>query len=315
MSSNDYSKLLRSYNWTGEINSRLPTTYVVADGDGFYTLRYSFFQNYSDHEISPDYDESDPEFKILESGFVIQPLSQTQESLVNTFLSGPFTEFDVFFGSVANVKFEQGGLSDSHITIGNLDISYAGFQNNAHGGGYAYNWAPSSSYPEGRYGDIWFNQDMDTDQNGQPDWESGDATVGSKVYLTVLHELAHAMGLADISSTSLKGTYMDSHKYSIMTSTYAPGMEFTPGGLQLLDIAALQAIYGVNTETRKEDTVYDIYGGAFASAKQHGAFLYTIWDGGGIDTIDVSGFSSLGFGAEIDLREGRFSSIGLDRYF
>lgn len=47
----------------------------------------------------------------------------------------------------------------------------------------------------------------------------------------------------------------------------------------------------------------------FSGATADDAFLYTIWDGGGNDTIDASGFDVR---AEIDLREGRFSSIGKD---
>lgn len=198
MSSNEYLELLHLYNWTGEIKTKLPTTYVVADANDFYTLKYSFFNNYSDHELTPYYNQDDFEFALdFENKPIINNIYPTQESLVNTFLSGPFTEFDVFFSSVANIKFEQGTLSDSQITIGNLDISYQNFNGNTHGAGATYNWAPGFPYPEGRYGDVWFNQDMDVDDNGQSDWESADATVGSKVYLTVIHELGHAIGLTD----------------------------------------------------------------------------------------------------------------------
>ncbi|MFN3828124.1 MAG: Ig-like domain-containing protein [Micavibrio sp.] len=56
--------------------------------------------------------------------------------------------------------------------------------------------------------------------------------------------------------------------------------------------------------TRAGDTTYKI-GQGFQDADT--PFIYTIWDGGGNDTIDARGYSD---GVEIDLREGHFSSIG-----
>ncbi|MEM8563215.1 MAG: calcium-binding protein [Pseudomonadota bacterium] len=56
--------------------------------------------------------------------------------------------------------------------------------------------------------------------------------------------------------------------------------------------------------------------GAFATTAPNDAFIYTIWDGGGTDLISADGFYESGAGAsaitgaEIDLRQGAFSSIG-----
>ncbi|MBF9231853.1 M10 family metallopeptidase C-terminal domain-containing protein [Microvirga sp. BT350] len=52
------------------------------------------------------------------------------------------------------------------------------------------------------------------------------------------------------------------------------------GGLGALDIAALQALYGVNTATALGDDVYDL-----PSQNTVGTGWTSIWDAGGIDTI------------------------------
>ena len=93
-------------------------------------------------------------------------------------------------------------------------------------------------------------------------------------------------------------------------------------GLQLLDIAAIQDTYGSqNITTRSGDTAYALGQGlGVHGANKTDGFLYTIWDGNGTDTINASGFSDLQdihgvyHGVEIDLREGHFSSIGLNGF-
>lgn len=123
-----------------------------------------------------------------------------------------------------------------------------------------------------------------------------------------LHELGHAVGGLDDIQAGDPSEY-NSQKYTMMSyNTY--GGVFT-SGLQLLDIAALQDTYGSqNFETRMDNTTYALGQGlGYYGASANDAFLYTIWDGGGTDTIDVSGFSVK---AQIDLREGHFSSIGKD---
>lgn len=131
---------------------------------------------------------------------------------------------------------------------------------------------------------------------------------GQKGYWLLLHELGHAVGgLEDVHLTAQAGTYLDNQKYTVMS--YNGYNQVYTAGLSLLDIAALQDTYGTtNTTTRSGDTVYALGQGlGFAGASADDPFLYTIWDGGGDDTIDASGFN---IGAEIDLREGHFSSIG-----
>ncbi|MGH6737028.1 MAG: M10 family metallopeptidase C-terminal domain-containing protein [Methyloceanibacter sp.] len=77
------------------------------------------------------------------------------------------------------------------------------------------------------------------------------------------------------------------------------------------DIVALQHAYGANLTTRTDDTVYGFNSNAdrdvfhFTHAKDQGVFA--IWDAGGIDTLDMSGFLQ---DQVIDLTAGSFSSVG-----
>ena len=81
------------------------------------------------------------------------------------------------------------------------------------------------------------------------------------------------------------------------------------------DIAALQAIYGVNWSTNSGDTTYtwsETTGEMFINGVGQGApgsnrILQTIWDGGGTDTIDLSGYSMAQL---LTLEAGEFSNVG-----
>ncbi|MCB1682433.1 MAG: M10 family metallopeptidase C-terminal domain-containing protein [Rhodospirillales bacterium] len=142
--------------------------------------------------------------------------------------------------------------------------------------------------------------------------------LGGKGFFNLLHELGHAFGgLKDIlQGDSLYETEYNSEKYTIMSGFAALDMKDQSNnlfvrahGLQLYDIAAIQDTYGSrNYSTRAADDIYTV------DAMNPGSlitspFLYTIWDGQGKDKIDAS---SLSIAAQIDLRQGRFSSIGYD---
>ena len=110
-------------------------------------------------------------------------------------------------------------------------------------------------------------------------------------------------------NTSEAGTSIDSQRYTIMS--YNPLAGVYASGLQLLDIEALQDTYGQrNYYTRVSNTEYALGQGlGFSGATETTPFLYTIWDGGGTDIINASDFSSH---VKIDLRQGDFSSIGIN---
>ena len=194
------------------------------------------------------------------------------------------------WAEVANITFTE--VTDSAGVAGDLR--------------YARSDAPSPTawaYLPGPYtesGDVWIG----------PNAGYVNPTPGSYGFATFLHETGHAIGLTHPHTASGIGTVADiatdTTAYSIMSyRSYvdAPLIGYTqsffPTTPMLHDIAAIQYIYGANTDTRSGDTVY-----SWAPGQQ---ILETIWDGGGSDTIDWSNQSSA---ALIDLNEGAWSQLG-----
>jgi serralysin len=176
--------------------------------------------------------------------------------------------------------------------------------------------------PMGRiYGaDIVVNHQRSDVQGG---WNVGDSNSRK-----LMHELLHGLGLShagDYNGDSATGyekdaTYFqDSNQYTVMSYWGADntGANHSAGGfLQfastplLYDVAALQKLYGANMSTRTGDTVYGFNNtsgrSAFDLALDPSA-VFTIWDAGGVDTLDLSGYSSA---SRVDLRDGAFSDAG-----
>ncbi|MEM9549694.1 MAG: M10 family metallopeptidase C-terminal domain-containing protein [Pseudomonadota bacterium] len=141
-----------------------------------------------------------------------------------------------------------------------------------------------------------------------------------------LHEILHGVGLdhpgdydggntAENSYQQDASYYQDTHQYSIMSywdATWTGADYTTPGSSTLMihDVMALQKLYGANDTAFNGHTVYGFNSNTnrdpwtVNSANEN--IFGSIWDTGGIDTIDVSGYSN---DSKVDLREAKFSSL------
>jgi Ca2+-binding RTX toxin-like protein len=193
------------------------------------------------------------------------------------------------------------------------------------------NYAGLSEYPIARV-EVWFNSNWSTHDQDSDLFLNGQPVFGSYGFITYLHEFSHSIGLshpgeynADQGGISYSASAVfaqDTRKYTIMSywQAYADGSGTDHYGSDniwkyastplLLDIAALQAIYGADTTTRTENTIYGFNCTANRSVFNFAINLnpiICIWDAGGNDTLDCSGFST---NQIIDLTAGSFSSVG-----
>lgn len=177
-------------------------------------------------------------------------------------------------------------------------------------------------YPE--QGTVWFNKN-------EPSLTT--PTIGSHGFISYIHEIGHAlgldhMGIYDGSGKWTPSSYQDSTVYSVM-SYFGPDWKkgqsdvawadwtgpdnnlYAPQTPQLNDIMVIQNIYGASITTRIDNTTYGFDSNITGQLREIYDFsinknpILTIFDSGGVDTLDLSGWSA---DEVIDLRPGMFSS-------
>ena len=158
---------------------------------------------------------------------------------------------------------------------------------------------------------------------------SANYALNSYRYQTYIHEVGHALGLGhsgpynvrivDEAGVSYHVYNQDAWNYTVMSyrdqgeaGTGTPRLVLAP---QLVDIIAIQNLYGVNGQTRSGDSVYGFNSTETGVLDFEGTFFnqgirppsLAIYDAGGTDTLDFSSYSA---NQVISLVEGSFSSIG-----
>jgi len=183
------------------------------------------------------------------------------------------------YETVINVRFIETSGGDVDLALGRADIANDGF------GGFS--WRASGS---------------DFDLDGYAIFDRSEPLTDGYGPHLLLHEIGHAMTLkhpGDYGGDEgpFLGKDKENNKYSVMSYKDNPDGGGTAGHLMLYDIAALQGRFGANLGYRTGDDIYTAPDGGLA----------VIWDAGGTDTIDGG---SLVSALRIDLRDGRFSSLG-----
>ncbi|NEP66653.1 reprolysin-like metallopeptidase [Moorena sp. SIO3A5] len=182
------------------------------------------------------------------------------------------------------------------------------------GPGYAYTYLPEGFNTNvGNWsdvaGDVHLNQAYDTTgNNGFAD------DPGNHGYMTVIHEIGHSLGLKHPNpyEDNDHGPFLpfneDNTTNTVMSYNFAGKSAITP---MIYDIQALQSIYGAR-EYNHGDTTYsfdsvnyytdgsEYYG----KTKPIEEIKQTLWDSGGVNTLDFSNLTFVEKGYHFDMNEG-----------
>ncbi len=227
--------------------------------------------------------------------FWSEPWSESFTSLTYSEKQGTRAALTAW-NAVANVGIVE--IMETSTSVGDIRVAKTGAGGMSENTlAYTYVGEAPPQTPQALFGDIWINtyQIVSSGYN---------FNVGEAGYLTVLHELGHAIGLDHPFEENAFPTSYDCFKYTVMSYSDAPGhldqgtCSIYPTTPMLLDILALQYLYGANTTYHAGDDTY-----TFAEGQE---YYQTLWDGGGNDTIAYTSTT----GSVIDLREGAFSQLG-----
>ena len=186
----------------------------------------------------------------------------------------------------------------------------------------AYAYTPDDS---DEAADVWFNKDTYGAWFDQ-------AQIGEYAWHTIGHEILHALGLkhghegGGVSNVALPLT-QDSMEFTIMTyrsyenqvvtGAYANAYGNYAQTLMMLDIQALQTLYGANYNTYEGDTQYSfssttgelLINGESQGQPVRNTVFRTIWDGNGTDTYNLSNYNT---SLKIDLKPGGYVDLDQD---
>ena len=218
---------------------------------------------------------------------------------------------DADLGNAAAYGFSVEGFTNLDISLTtDEDANIRGAESSVPGTAFAY--YPGQNYEEA--GDIWFGTAYDYTA---PD-------MGDYSFLTHIHEIGHALGLEHAHEGQVMPLEYDHLAYTVMsyrsfeggstTSGYTNGAFGYPQSFMMMDIAALQHMYGADYTVYDGDTTYTwspitgetfINGVSVLNAGDDTIFA-TLWDGGGVDTYDLSNYTT---DMLIDLRDGAYSAF------
>ena len=260
---------------------------------------------------------------------------QIADQLSSGYWGGDDHHFNVTQGGTITVNIS--GLTSAETTLARTalaawaDIIGVQFQEVTSGGQIVFYNEEESGEPTAYADSVWTNGIISSSEvHISTSWvnQYGSA-LGTYGYQTYLHEIGHALGLGHAGNYNNVATYPydalyvnDSWATSVMSYfTQTESDYFNSRGFSRLnvvtpmaaDILAVQSLYGLSATTRSGDTTYGFNSNlpltSIYNAQQNSlsGFAYTIFDTGGTDTIDFSGY--LNVVQLIDLNPEAFSNV------
>jgi uncharacterized protein YjbI with pentapeptide repeats len=277
--------LMSGYFW-GSVGSGIDLTYSFMSTGSNFAADYDGDGSTSDSEV-PD--------NIQNSSSIFQS-----------------TVADIFelYSSVSLLGFSE--VAESGDTTGHIRIGTTSSEDSA----FAYLPYTLPGQPVAVAGDVWLQSTNDSFN------DTASLVDGTYWNNVTTHEIGHALGLAHtheaetIGATTYGtntqvGSVHNSLSYSVMAyPEYVGGaislvsVAYKPTTLMIDDIAALQYLYGVDTNTNSGDTTYTL---SSFSDDNLDTIYASIWDAGGTDTFSWSDQSTI---ASINLNGGSFSCFG-----
>ncbi|MCW2249474.1 Ca2+-binding RTX toxin-like protein [Azospirillum fermentarium] len=207
------------------------------------------------------------------------PLNSTQQQAFRSALQA--------WANVANIQFSE--VTETSSLVGDIRVAFTSLSSSY--SAWAY-------YPQSgaKSGDVWLN--VAESSNNNP-------SVGSFGFMTMMHELGHALGLkhsfeAEPDNSTVMPSAYESRRYTVMSYTDAVYANAEPSTPMLYDIQAIQYLYGANTSYNTGNNTY-----SYSNSVE---VMETIWDAGGNDTLDAGNQT---LNVTLDLRAGHYSSIGI----
>ena len=272
-------------------------------------------------------------YQVVVSTYTPPPMGtvdQLADQLVNGYWGGDSHHFDVAQGGTIDVNLT--GITPEAQTLARAaldlwsDVIGVTFHEVTTGGQILFNDDDVGAYTNSNWGNGIIEY---SSVNVGTDWLTTYGTgIDSYSFQTYVHEIGHALGLGHEGNYNDTATYPydssfqnDSWATSVMSyfsqhdNTYFAGQGFSEDyavSPMMADIVAMQTLYGLSTITRTGDTIYGFNtnaGRSIYDATQFTDVAYTIFDSGGNDTLDYSGFN---VNQVINLNPETFSNVGLN---
>ncbi len=127
---------------------------------------------------------------------------------------------------------------------------------------------------------------------------------GTTQYYQMLNQISIALGVVPPGAFPTQQNWSNfTVQSSAVSRFFVHGGFEVPRDYSVYDIHGFQKLYGKNFDAKTGNDLYDIAG--WKGGQQ--GLISTIWDGDGVDTLSAVGALNP---AQIDLREGQFSTIG-----